>query len=757
MSTQPAETPAPPRSTLARSTLLKMGVRIGVIIAVATVLSYLHISRSFRREALERLRWAVAERSQREEGIFVLAENDHAIIQKAFMERLQALRGQDPDPLFNSLFARRPDGTIRNKPQGFDGTRMPGVFVPPGVNDDAEFRRRLVASYEVVAQYGPAFHVRFTDTGIMLPEGVVVGYWPEGPTYFQDLEATFNIKSLEYFTLALPENNPERKPAWTGIFEDTPTRTWMVTVTSPVDIDGRFAGTVSHDVLLDELVKRTLGDHPDQAYNLLFRGDGLLIAHPELRVKSGAEAYNILTDTRKPEDVFEQGGTPQQRAHLRALMEAVKALPPGQAIVDLKEYGEYLAVERLKGPGWFFVIVLPTEAVSSAAFNVARYVLLFGLASLLVELAVMSWVLRQQISRPLLAFNQAADQVTAGDFKVQLDTARNDELGRLATAFGVMAQEVRRREEALRQANEGLEHRVEERTQELKGVHRQLVETAREVGRAEIATNVLHNVGNVLNSVHTSALLARERLSGMKLDGFERVVGLLEERQGDMAAFLTETAQGRNALPFLRLLTQHLRGQQEEIQGLLNDVSRHTEHIGAIVKLQQRYARRTEQILEPVELGELMEDALRINQAGLNRHAVTVERHLEAVPSVVTEKHKVLMILVNLISNAKYAMEDSPEAQRSVTVRLELAGSGKVRLEVSDKGVGIAPEMMARIFEYGFTTRQEGHGFGLHSSALAAQELGGSLSARSDGPGQGATFTLELPVTSQKQSELVNA
>ncbi len=733
-----------------------MGVRVAVVIALTTLVSYLHILRSIRTETLTRMEWGVSERSQREQAIFLLAQDDHALVAKAFQERILAWREKDPNPLFESLFTLQADGTIRNKREGFDGTKMPGVFVPRGVRDDADFRRRLLAAYEAVSLYGPAFHVRFTDTGIMLPEGVVVGYWPEGATYFLDLDPSFSILNLEYFTLGLPENNSSRKSAWTGIFEDVPSRTWMVTVVTPVDLEGRHVGTVSHDVLLDELMRRTVLDHLPEGYNLLFRDDGLLIAHPGLRVKSGVEPYNILNDPRKPEDVFEEGGTAEARAHLQAIVKAVKGLKRGQLGVHLPEYGEYLAAARLHGPEWEFVTVLPERVVSSAAFHVARYVLMFGLASLLVELAVMYWALRQQITRPLEAFTQATDQVAAGDFKVSLETSRDDELGRLAQGFQLMAQEVQRREEELLQANEGLEQRVVERTQELTEVHRQLVETARQVGRAEIATNVLHNVGNVLNSVHTSALVAQERLAALKIDNVERTVDLVEQHQGDLASFLTQDPRGRNALPFLRRLGKHMLAERQEIQTLLSDVSRHTEHIGSIVKLQQNFARMPLHLLEPTTLSELVEDAVRINQAALTRHSVKVERNLGDVPSVLTEKHKVLMILVNLISNAKYALDELPEAERRLTVSLRSLSNERVQIEVRDNGIGIEPEMLTRIFQRGFTTREEGHGFGLHSSALAAQELGGSLVAHSEGPGKGATFTLELPVTPEKQSERPN-
>ena len=272
----------------------------------------------------------------------------------------------------------------------------------------------------------------------------------------------------------------------------------------------------------------------------------------------------------------------------------------------------------------------------------------------------MSWVLRQQITRPLLAFTQATDRVASGDFHVELDTSREDELGQLARSFRLMADKVQHREEALRQANEGLEHRVEERTRELKDVHLQLVQTARRAGMAEIATNVLHNVGNVLNSVYTSAQLARERHGGDAAGARgPRGRPCSRSTRPTSAPSSPRTSAGATSLPFLGKLGQNLVDERQEIVSLLDDVGRYTEHIGDIVKVQQNYA-RTPRVHEPVQLAELVEDALRINAAGLTRHQVKVERHLAPLPPVLTDKHKVLMILVNLISNAKYAMDEVP-------------------------------------------------------------------------------------------------
>ncbi len=721
-----------------------MGVRIGILIALTTLVSYVHMFRTLRAEALQQLQRHVAERSQREQAIFTLAQDNHAVMRKALEERIRAWRQQDPNPRFDSLFTQLPDGTVRSRTEGFDGTRMVGVFVPPGVKLDTDVRRRILAVHDVVAQYGPAFAVRFTDTYFTLAEGPCITFWPTRPDWAAALPTDDPTLEYEYFTITTPEKNPERRTAWTGSYLYSPTQSWLVTANTPLDMDGRHVGSFSHDISLDELMTRSINDHLPGAYNLLVRDDGQLIAHPSLDMQGANMGYDILGAAPPPGSIPPRLASEEEQAHLRRLFEKVKNRPPGEDLLELPEDGEYVAVSRLKGPEWNFVTVLPKSVVTASAIRSARYVLLFGLVSLLLELVIMYWVLRKQVAQPLLALTQATHRVASGDFQVELNTSREDELGTLASAFRAMADKVQQREEQLRQANEGLEQRVEERTRELKTVHGQLIQTARQAGMAEIATNVLHNVGNVLNSVYTSSQLARDRVSELKVEHVSKVATLLEEHQADLTTFVTQDARGRNAMPFLNKLGQNLVKEREEILTLLTDVGRYTEHIGDIVKVQQNHA-RTPRMNEPVHLSALVDDAMRINAAALTRHQVKEVRQLRFLPPTLTDKHKVLMILVNLISNAKYAMDDTPEGQRILTVKLDVPVPDRVRIEVQDNGVGIAQEMATRIFQYGFTTRKDGHGFGLHSSAVAAQELGGSLTLHSDGPGRGATFTLELP------------
>jgi signal transduction histidine kinase len=261
---------------------------------------------------------------------------------------------------------------------------------------------------------------------------------------------------------------------------------------------------------------------------------------------------------------------------------------------------------------------------------------------------------------------------------------------------------------------------------------------------AELATNVLHNVGNVLTSINTSATLLGERLKTLRLQPLVKLAGILEEHRADLATFVTRDERGRHLPEYLGRLGEHLSAERGEMLTMASELHRHVEHIRMIVELQQSYA-TCSSFVEATSLEELIEDAIRINAAALGRHGVSLERHMISLPRVMVDKHKLLQIVLNLISNAKYALNDNPAGERRLVVRLERPSDDRLRLQVSDNGMGIAPELLTKIFQHGFTTRKEGHGFGLHSCAIAARALGGSLVAHSDGPGKGATFTLELP------------
>jgi signal transduction histidine kinase len=165
--------------------------------------------------------------------------------------------------------------------------------------------------------------------------------------------------------------------------------------------------------------------------------------------------------------------------------------------------------------------------------------------------------------------------------------------------------------------------------------------------------------------------------------------------------------------------------------------------------MQQNYA-KISGVTETVNVTHLVEDALRMNAGALARHEVELVRVYADVPPVTVDKHRVLQILVNLIRNAKYACDDTGRKDKQLKLQVARTETG-VRIAVIDNGIGIPPENLSRIFNHGFTTRKKGHGFGLHSGALAARELGGALTVESQGVGHGATFILELPTLPKSQ------
>jgi signal transduction histidine kinase len=225
------------------------------------------------------------------------------------------------------------------------------------------------------------------------------------------------------------------------------------------------------------------------------------------------------------------------------------------------------------------------------------------------------------------------------------------------------------------------------------------------------------------------------------VENLVKAVALIDTHRDDLGTFITADPQGQHLPTFLRHLARHLLDERNSLLEHLQVVSNKVEHIKEIVAMQQVYATAAG-ALEPLALATLMDDALKTHDDSLGQHEVEVVRDYAELPLVWTDRHKVLQILIHLIRNAKQALLAAASTPKQLTVRVGTDDGDQVILEVGDNGIGIDPADLMRIFQYGFTTKSDGHGFGLHSSALMAQELGGALTAHSEGVGQGAVFRL---------------
>ena len=364
------------------------------------------------------------------------------------------------------------------------------------------------------------------------------------------------------------------------------------------------------------------------------------------------------------------------------------------------------------------------RAIAAKKRASVNYLLLSTLIGGCLILLVLLRLLQRIVVAPLSTLTQKAVQIgRCDDTTIRVGLRRDDEIGQLAGEFDRMLGKLAKSRE-------------------------QVIETARLAGMSEIATGVLHNVGNVLNSVNVAANLATRRTEELSVGDLEMLVGVLQTHERDLAAFVGGDPRGKHLVPYLKELSGALGTQQRSIQEELKALNQGIEHIAELVRAQQSFA-GAKGVFEQADLVQQLEAALAICRQGLATcPGLEIAREFEALPAVRVDKHKLMEILVNLVQNAGQALSERG-GEAKLTLRLARSGANLARIEVRDNGVGIPRENLTRIFQHGFTTKKNGHGFGLHVSANAATEMGAKLHAHSDGPGRGAAFFLDIPMEAE--------
>lgn len=319
---------------------------------------------------------------------------------------------------------------------------------------------------------------------------------------------------------------------------------------------------------------------------------------------------------------------------------------------------------------------------------------------------------------------------------------------------------------ALRQVNAALERRVRERTAmleqskeqleeniiEMQKTQRQLMSSSRTAGMAEVASSVLHNIGNALNSVNISSNLALDTLRNSKLKGLGRVNILLEARKSEGPSLLSD-AQGQLVVKYLSEVEKECRQEQERLVEELLRLQKNVDRVASIIASQQSAANLGAHI-EPFDLLELIEDAIAYHQVSESSQTIEIERDYAGSGIIVSDRQKLFLVLIHLLSNARQSLTSDSYPRPPIVVRTSRSARD-VQVSVEDRGEGIPKEALSRIFNLGFTTKNDGRGFGLHNAAIAVSELGGEITAASDGLGRGATFRIRLPLErTQSSSDL---
>ncbi|MEP0848578.1 MAG: HAMP domain-containing protein [Phycisphaerae bacterium] len=338
-----------------------------------------------------------------------------------------------------------------------------------------------------------------------------------------------------------------------------------------------------------------------------------------------------------------------------------------------------------------------------------------------LALAAIMWIgLSRLIVEPLSQLTRHAVRVgTTNDLTARLNVRGRDEISILAREFNGMVDR-------------------------LADARAQMLEMAHRAGKSEVARSVLHNIGNVLNTVNVSASTVLDRLHKSEVGTLGVAAQMIHERRADLAAFVTADERGKHLPAFLNELAQHLAAEQQTLLNEMNSLLEALGHIRSVLDSQESHA-RANGVLEKLDPAKAVEQALALVRESLERHHVTVEREFAAVEPLELDRHRVLQILVNLLTNAIQAVKAGREDGRLIHVSLQRSAVG-LEIRVQDNGEGIDPQNLERVFAYGYSTRPGGSGVGLHSAANLAREMRGSLTGASDGIGRGATFTLTLPM-----------
>ncbi len=461
----------------------------------------------------------------------------------------------------------------------------------------------------------------------------------------------------------------------------------------------------------------------------------------------GEKAYVRVALIQRQEDNselarYEQDKRPFDYSELKVSQEEEEKQVGGDVIFAAPILGK--EKDRV---GMLFIV---SDYATPANRLISLYLAIFcgvAAASVLIGLLI-STKLARVITEPLEHLASTVGKIAgSNDYSLRAEKNAEDEVGAFTDSFNQMLSRIQGRDADLR-------HEIAERERaekELQQLHVQLLDASRQAGMAEVATGVLHNVGNVLNSVNVSATIVAEKLNVHRLNNLVRTANLLREQNGHIGDFLTSDPKGQLIPGYLADLSKHLVSERQEALSELDLLTKNIEHIKEIVSMQQNYA-RVAGVVEQLPPESLVEDALKMTISSLHRHHVEVIRDYEhGCPVVTVERHKTLQILVNLIRNSKHAMDDASPPTKLLTLRIRKNAAGFAVITITDNGIGISENNLTKIFSHGFTTLKDGHGFGLHSAALAAQQMGGKLSAHSDGPGRGASFALELPLIKKEE------
>ena len=723
------------RRSIATQTAIKMGLLLTVTLIAMTWVTFQHISTTARTLVEGQLTQYISERGLREAEYIQQAEQQLLNLVDSYYEERDTYQTVAHER-FNQLLESRSDQTWRSPWMSFDQFRMAGLYVGRGTDLNVPVQKRLVQFSDLVTRLGGALTHNFPNLYVVGAENYLAMYWPD-QLWVEQLSGHQDLLSEPFYARSSTMLHKERSVRWTNIYYNNILQQWVISCVAPLVYFGEQVGSVGKDMPIQDLLTRVSQTPQLGGYNLIARRDGQLIAHPQMQASLPGDKH-VFTDAQ-----LHMGSYPAL-ADLPSLM---ARWPEGKTdVVEDEANGRLIALSHIALTDWFYITVYPKSNYDSVALSAARGVLFVGLVALVIQLVIITWLMRTRIALPLHQLIQEIKHFSAGREVRPLKVYRRDELGQLGESYNQMQQRIQHQvkvldeeiearkaaQETLEAMQDSLEEMVEQRTEELMQANEALNTSLDELYTAQ------------------SQLVEAEKMAA--LGGL--VAGVAHEINTPVGVAVTATSILQDSQKDLQKRFDNNQMSRKDLEAFLHQVEETTEMlthnlnraVGLVKSFKQVAVDQSSETQREFEVVQYINEVLVSLQPQLKKTAHRV--HVEAEGAIMMHSYPgaLAQVLTNLIMNS---LEHGFAGKEQGQIDIHLSQKkGYLLLDYKDDGVGMTVEALENLFQPFYTTRR-GQGFqGLGSSVIysvVTHKLGGQIQCDSQ-PGEGLTYHLSIPL-----------
>lgn len=640
-------------SSISAKMLRAMALRVSIVLFCMSAISFWYSYEKNLLNTKREIRNFVKERSERESIDFIMAEKNLNELAKDLVKELKKNRNYQKK--FNQIFQKHTDATLRKRVEENQAQDSMLAFAKKGFTPSSDTKNRMVVLYKLIRNYGKAWsgnYINLWATGI---EDYNISYWPSYPkSALAEFPVNYSFLEYEYMKIGFPENNPNAEIRWTGPYFDVGYNDWMISVNHPIYLDGKYILSLGMDILLSGFYKRSISNILDGTYNIVISQDGRLISHPDWmnKIKESDGKYFIEdVNSKSLNDIFKLSKDKTSE------------------IISSQDQDALIAMEKIKGPEWTFILVYPLNIVRQTAKETAVFIIFLGLLSLLFELLMIYQVIQKYITTPIKKLTEAAKSLTSGKLSPQISIQDHNqtEIDVLGQTFNSMATTIVERDKELHSQAQELERKIEKRTAELDIERARTYEASKIATLGRMAGGVSHEINNPLNTI---ILLS---------NSMKRKINSSENSE--------------------ELLTN--------LQKIDNTVFK----ISKIVKGLSAVSRNAEyDLILPTPLENIIKTVLELCQETFKSNDIQFKCDQIPAKNVMCREVQIVQSLIALIHNSIDALEKIED--RHINMRFETS-TYTTTIIIEDNGEGIPQEIQGQIMTPFFTTKELGKGTGL--------------------------------------------